>query len=340
MLSQHNNDLLKQRFPSFEHSYETVIHKNVPENYNLALAIPVGRKSFAWFTFYKDTDVLYQMDLDKDRKIVKTTRINSTFDGSLSVGTILYGIVLPDTNAFIIEDIHFYKGIPMHSLTFGEKLHYIHLLLSNTITGAIRFVLPVLWYNTQRECDDMPESIKQYVVHHIQYRSLTHIVPYLNYQINRRPNTDKDKDKDKTKENVPIQVQMYKSLSTPDFTKPQYRHPAIFHIVADIKCDIYHLFAFDTKGSVVYYNTAYIPNYKTSVMMNSLFRNIKENRNLDYIEESEDEEEFENIREDRFVNLHKVVYMECVFNYKFKRWTPTRVSNDRNRVVHIGKLIR
>ena len=351
MLSQHNNDLLKQRFPSFEHSYETVIHKNVPENYNLALAIPVGRKSFAWFTFYKDTDVLYQMDLDKDKRIVKTTKINSTFDGSLSVGTILYGIVLPETNAFIIEDIHFYKGIPMHSLTFGEKLHYIHLLLSNTITGAIRFVLPVLWYNMQRECDILPEFVKHYIVHHIQYRSLTHIVPYLNYQVNRRPNTDKDADKTKERghidpTNVQIQIQIQRqrqrpqSLSAPDFTKPQYRHPAIFHVTADIKCDIYNLFASDAKGSVVYYNTAYIPNYKTSVMMNSLFRNIKENRNLDYIEESEDEEEFENIREDRFVNLHKVVYMECVFNYKFKRWTPTRVSNDRNRVVHIGKLIR
>ena len=74
--------------------------------------------------------------------------------------------------------------------------------------------------------------------------------------------------------------------------------------------------------------------------MNTLFRNIKENENLDYIEESEDEEEFENIREDRFVDLQKIVYMECVFNYKFKRWTPVRVLNDRNRVVHISKLVR
>jgi len=337
MLSQHNNDLLKQRFPSFEHSYETVIHKNVPENYNLALAIPVGRKSFAWFTFYKDTDVLYQMDLDKDKKIVKTTRVDSKFDSSLSIGTVLYGIVLPETNAFIIEDMHFYKGVPMHSLTFGEKLHYIHQFLSEEIAGAIRFVLPILWYNTQRECDILPEFVKQYPVHHIQYRSLTHIVPYLNYQVNRRPNTDKDKDKDKI---VPIVVQRHQTLSAPDFTKSQYRYPAVFHIVADIKCDIYHLYACEAKGSIVYYNTAYIPNYKTSVMMNTLFRNIKENKNLDYIEESEDEEEFENIREDRFVDLQKIVYMECVFNYKFKRWTPVRVLNDRNRVVHISKLVR
>ena len=35
--------------------------------------------------------------------------------------------------------------------------------------------------------------------------------------------------------------------------------------------------------------------------MNTLFRNIKENQNLDALEESDDEEEFENISLDKFV---------------------------------------
>jgi hypothetical protein len=39
--------------------------------------------------------------------------------------------------------------------------------------------------------------------------------------------------------------------------------------------------------------------------MNQLFRNIKENKNLDYIEESDDEADFEDVREDRFVDLKK-----------------------------------
>ena len=39
--------------------------------------------------------------------------------------------------------------------------------------------------------------------------------------------------------------------------------------------------------------------------MNSLFRNIKENRNLDLLEESDDEEEFENTSLDKFVDLDK-----------------------------------
>ena len=35
---------------------------------------------------------------------------------------------------------------------------------------------------------------------------------------------------------------------------------------------------------------------KQVLMMNSLFRTIKENNNLDLLEESDDEEEFENIQ--------------------------------------------
>jgi hypothetical protein len=44
----------------------------------------------------------------------------------------------------------------------------------------------------------------------------------------------------------------------------------------------------------VFYETAMVPTYKCSVMMNALFRNIKENANLDLLEESDDDEEFEN----------------------------------------------
>ena len=54
-----------------------------------------------------------------------------------------------------------------------------------------------------------------------------------------------------------------------------------------------------------YFDTAFIPDYKTSVFMNKLFRIIKENDNLDKLEESDDEEEFENTKTDKFVYLNK-----------------------------------
>ena len=99
-------------------------------------------------------------------------------------------------------------------------------------------------------------------------------------------------------------------------SKPNVR---TFFIKADIQNDIYHVL--HRMDEPITHNTmiAHIPNYKTSVMMNSIFRNIKENRNLDALEESDDEDE--TIEED-LVDLNKCVKMECTFNVRFKRWHP------------------
>jgi hypothetical protein len=73
-------------------------------------------------------------------------------------------------------------------------------------------------------------------------------------------------------------------------------------------------------------------------MMNKLFRNIKENANLDAIEESDDEEDFQDLRLHKYVDLEKSVSIECFFNAKFKRWTPVRVAQPHHKIVHISKL--
>jgi hypothetical protein len=103
----------------------------------------------------------------------------------------------------------------------------------------------------------------------------------------------------------------------------------IFIVSADIQNDIYNLVEPDAVNDLSNYDydisnklIASIPDYKTSVFMNALFRNIKENRSLDALEESDDEDEFENTNIDKFVDLTKKIKMKCVFNYKFKKWTP------------------
>jgi hypothetical protein len=58
------------------------------------------------------------------------------------------------------------------------------------------------------------------------------------------------------------------------FSKPQYRTSTVFLVRADIQFDIYRLFAYGGTKAEVYYGVACIPNYKTSVMMNRLFRRI------------------------------------------------------------------
>ena len=106
----------------------------------------------------------------------------------------------------------------------------------------------------------------------------------------------------------------------------------IFTVRADLQNDVYHLSNPDDNDDATVNSNeqliASIPDYKTSVMMNSLFRNIKENKSLDALEESDDEDEFENVNIDKFVDLSKKIKMKCVYNYKFKKWTPIAQMNE------------
>ena len=348
-LSQTDIANVMNRFPqNFELSYETISHKKVPNDYNLALAIPVGKKYFAWFSFYQNQNVLYLMELNKEKKIVKTTIMNAKFNHELSLGSLLYGTYLPETNQFVIEDIHYFCGIPMKNLQFGHKITYVYKVLENLVEKGnsknVHFSVPVLWWFSshceEHQPDKMPEEMNNkisYQVHHIQYRSLGSILPFLNYSVQRKLFANSEQKQKQTLDSIINDVKIpYASL---DFNKPQYRYPSVFSVKADIRFDIYHLYAYErTEKKMVYYNTAYIQNVKKSYFMNSIFRKIKENTNLDYIEESDDEDDFQNIEVDKYVDLNLEMPMECEFHPKFKRWIPVRVMPKNTPIVPIDKL--
>jgi len=313
--------MLTLPLPPFEFSYETVSHKNVPDSYNLAMAIPSGKKYCVWFSFDHMGDHTYLMDLNKDKKIVKTTKLDTKINHELAYGTLLYGAMIPDTKSFVIEDVFIYKGASMKAFTVGERLYYIHDFLENhmPISRDIEFAMPVFWCGAETSESEIP-----YAVHHIQYRSLTVVVPYLNLPVNKKPIIDKNV--------TPTLVQ--KSTVRPDFNKVQYKLSTVFIVKADTRYDIYNLFAYGD----VFYDIAHVPGYKTSVMMNRIFRKIRENENLDYIEESDDDSDFENADCDRYVDLNKRVLIECVFSNRFKRWIPVRLASPGSRIVNISQL--
>ena len=95
-----------------------------------------------------------------------------------------------------------------------------------------------------------------------------------------------------------------------------------FWVTADLQSDIYHL---HDPQNIYMVDFAYIPNYRMSVFMNNLFRNIRENRTLDFIEESDDEDDFYDTKVDKYVDLKKRCLMECSYQKKFKRWMPLRL---------------
>ena len=112
---------------------------------------------------------------------------------------------------------------------------------------------------------------------------------------------------------------------------------AIFKVSPQIQCDIYNLFVYK-DGKEEFYDIAFIPNYNTSVLMNKLFRNIKENQNLDALEESDDEVEFENENEDKYVFLDRSFKMNCQYNHKFKKWVPVSLAPKDCRIIPLNLL--
>jgi hypothetical protein len=66
--------------------------------------------------------------------------------------------------------------------------------------------------------------------------------------------------------------------------------------------------------------------------MNKLFRNIKENYNLDTLEESDDEEDFENVAIDKYVHLDKSYRMVCYYMKKINKWVPVKLADRKQRV--------
>jgi len=326
-ISTHQLKFIKNRYPEFELSYESILHNKVPHSYEVHLAIPTGKKYIAWFTFEYEHNVLYLFELNKEKKIAFGYKVPLEFPLQLAYGTILYGTFLDF--CFVIEDIHYYMGINVCKCCFYEKLQYLHEIFNKIEKMPnFEFVIPYMSINNDSMNKDI-DTIKKlpYNIHHIQYRSLYKISPYLNHVLVFKIEQKKKNDA------LPIFTMPMKM----DFRKPAYKSTCVFLVSANLQYDVYNLYVFGKQGSKVFYNLAYIPDYKTSVKMNSIFRKIKENENLDYIEESDDEDDFENPDVDKYVDLQKIIPMKCVYMRKFRKWKPLEIAHNE-KIIHVSAL--
>ena len=300
-LSARDAENIVRDFPSVELSYEKKIHKKVPFH-NVVLTIPKGKKFFVWFRVYKRNNVCFFLELDRYRKRIKNITIQRCCFSSelcMNKGTIIYGTKFNhhSGNFFNVEDILFFKNRNLNNHTPLKRLLYIIDFIS-TYTKQVSyspheiiFGLPLMERNKQsllKKLETVP-----YPLYSIQYRTLDRRTPFCNECV---------------------------------FQKLDYEK--IFLVRAAIEDDIYDLYAYSQAKKVIKHTSAIVPDVKTSVWMNSLFRNIKENSNLDALEESDDEEEFENIELDKYVDLNKEYKMKCVYIPKFRSWKPKEICED------------
>jgi hypothetical protein len=191
--------------------------------------------------------------------------------------------------------------------------------------------------------DTPPLTTIPYTVHHIQYRSLSTCQPHLKCFVEpiQKPSFSRglepcvtptfDNELNATrKKNEGGYPKKQQGLNSRPLSRPPLppNATAIYLVRPSTMFDIYYLISMESlrrPGNTYTTEVAHIPDYKTSIWMNSLFRRIKENECLDAIEESDDEDEFEDVTPNKYVFLHREYYMECMYHRKFRKWVPLRV---------------
>ena len=308
---------LLSRLPNLKLSYETTHNKVSSDMYFL---IPYGRKYLVWFTYFQDKKVCIFIEIGRNglKNITKVEVIPQIFTKKLVLGTIFYGTLIRVDNKsiFSIETIHCYKGKNIENRNEYDKLSIIQTILSKELkqcyltNKGICMGLPIIetdFENAIKNAKNLPYKI--YSIQNRTYKSI-----HNNYN-----------------------SVLYKDYEINTITK-------IFAIKPDIQNDVYHLYVKNDYGALIEHDIAYIPDYNTSVMMNKIFRKIKENQNLDALEESDDEDEFENMAEDKYVYLNKCVNMNCSFNSKFNKYVPISISNSNcsnsRDIVKVNQVVR
>ena len=328
---------------NFQHikpSYENVIHKKI-FNSDYLVAIPYGKKCFVWFTMVDDTPTCLVIEFNRNQ-IKETQIVTACFSPSLSYGTILYGTLFNsnNNNFFTIEDIFSYKGSVVERICWGDKMRQINAMLNNDLKqisynkSFLVFGLPLM----SKTNEDLERRIPVlgYKIKSVQFKLFNKINYYLsiNYETY-------------VTQSVNITSRCKQPYSKPTVQQP-YSKPTIIKqrhapkeltllVKPDVAEDIYHLHCLDNARKEHKLGVAHIPDYNSSVMMNKLFRNIKENTNLDALEESDDDEEFENVEVDKFVRLNESYKMRCKFNYKFKKWEPFKLADNKSIVASLNE---
>ena len=329
MMTQDEKKQLLERLPSLELSYESKLHKKVYSK--VYYIIPKGPKALVWYTYWKDQHVCLLVKLNERGNYSDVSVFVSSFTDKLALGTIIYGtyFIYNHQHYFSCEQLHLYQGNDVAKKPYLEKLNLLLDLFENQVEQKA-YVQSTLIVGMPMMTDTYESAEQQLTT-----------LPYKTYGIGIPSGLNNKREHYKhsshTQQQQQAQASQHQQVQPPQHQQVQQQQlppiPAplpnntymktrsIFKVKAELDADKYILYNDDSTVQ----GEALIPTYKSSVMMNSLFRNIKENTNLDLLEESDDDDDFENDTIDKFVDLEKTLLMECVYSKRFKRWEPIKV---------------
>ena len=294
-------------------------NENYYDNTKYYILKPKGKKCYVWFTYY-EKEFLCILIILNDNNILSENNIYYKIDINYNKNlcynnTLLYCLIIKNKNKnFIIIDTVYNYNKYNYIIKSNNYLNNINskiILYSYVISDIYnnnynKFYIPVISNNL-----DTLYKIINKINYNVYCISIYSNKKYFgNFILNNK-------------------ISFINSNIS-----------ATFKIEASIKNDIYLMYILDNKNNLVFYDYLLIDSYKASIFMNKIFRNIKENLNLDLLEESDDEEDFENINPNKYVNLNISKLFECNYNYKFKKWIPIKLSNENitNKIDLINKI--
>lgn len=302
MLTDDIRRTVLSRFPHIKLSYDKTLHNKVYAD--LFMIVPKGPKAFLWFTYVNNNNVAIILLLNKKGNIQSLDTYPMCFSSELSLGTLVYGTFfdINSSHHFTFEEIYIYKNQNVFDKSLDDKLKLYKEMFTRDLQQKSynkNFVIPGLpiWTSNYNSAITTSRTLP-YKVYGVKFYNMKqHNGRAIGIFVNKEPIVKE----------------------------------GIFRVRAQIKPDVYELHCYDKYETK--YGLAAITSYKQSVMLNSLFRHIKENDNLDYIEASDDEEDFENVDEDKYVDLDKVIHMRCVYNNHFKKWEPIEEIKTKTKTI-------
>lgn len=301
-------DILNSRMPNIELSYGTLLHMKVQADFYQL--IPQGVKCLIWYTYWKGDNVCYILTLNNTSDSIKSVeKTIACFNDDLCYGngTMVSGHMFKHKGINIVSvvDIHYYKGFDLNNENYFKKFGIIADFFSK---------------DTRQDIYSDKQLLVAFPVTSCSYNeaiSLAKTSVYPIHSIALLNNND-------TK-----QLGYYKYID-------RSVNDAVFLIKPRLRFDMYDLYVENNSEPI---GVASITDYKTSVMMNNIFRKIKENSNLDFLEESDDDEEFENVNVDKHVDLNKSEVMRCTYIPKFKKWKPISLCKKDTRLTSKQDMI-
>lgn len=280
---QAKNDIIS-RFPYKYITHDRVLYNNTqPDIY---IMIPCGIKCCLWFSMYDNQPIMYELYLTNACKIYDVVPHFFVGDHRLcrGKGTICsgYSFAVNKKRYVTLLDIMLLCGNALVNERFETRMEHMltffHLIQPDSPRNTCRIGMVDVTFNR----DDIPEFVSS-----------------LKYKVSRvlTGKLSQGKMTYMSKEKVVSQKQ------------------CVFNVKADSSSDVYELYCKDCRDV---YAIAGIQTIKTSIMMNAIFRNIRENSNLDLLEESDEEG-------DDYLLDNISPNMVCNYNNKINKWVPSHI---------------